>query len=479
MDELKIIENLKKDIRSQIGRSLDSPSDFDFLSAQIKHSLHEYISPTTLKRFFNYIPNDVKPRISTLSLLSRFVGAAGWQDYCNEFCEGVSASEGEGTPVGAKTDEAVPNPQNAHGYTDIKKIHSAPDGFCEIYKARRFGRWHALKTLKNEFKEDVACMEQLYNEFNNVYLRTHPNLVRSVGYETVGDLGECIVMEYVEGDNIIDYIKTNALSRDQVWSLVKELAVVLDFIHANGISHNCICADNVLVTYDGGHVKLMDFAKSTGNYYTKYKEYPDYGSFVELMKDINATVPGGFSRFRQFVRRYEEGKKAGEMMNLAELVDVLVEKVNYIPLIFSIAIVFSAVVSSLLTFRISNSQNLGRHVFIDSLQIEGRYVKDLSTTLVVFDTLSQIVIDYAKEQSKKSFSVVDTIEVRNQKFAAYSKIYRSLVKDKEVFPVQVLDKYMPKDSPEYNLYKTSLMQLVEDEYTKYYQFKVDSLRSTK
>ena len=80
MDELKIIENLKKDIKLKLGRSLDSPSDFDYLSMQIEISLHEYISPTTLKRFFNYIQNDVKPRVSTLSLLSRFTGAAGWQD---------------------------------------------------------------------------------------------------------------------------------------------------------------------------------------------------------------------------------------------------------------------------------------------------------------------------------------------------------------------------------------------------------------
>lgn len=85
MDELKIIENLKKDIKLKIGRSLDAPADFDFLSMQIKMELHEYISPTTLKRFFNYITSDVKPRVSTMSLLARFVGAAGWQDYCNEF----------------------------------------------------------------------------------------------------------------------------------------------------------------------------------------------------------------------------------------------------------------------------------------------------------------------------------------------------------------------------------------------------------
>ena len=486
MDELKIIENLKKDIKLKIGRSLDAPADFDFLSMQIKMELHEYISPTTLKRFFNYITSDVKPRVSTMSLLARFVGAAGWQDYCNEFYDSqLGSKQGEEVDekesVGAKNEMAKGSAPSEElgGFTDIKEFHTSADGYSAIYKAKRHGRWHTLKTLRKEFKGDKVYMDLLYNEFNNVYLRTHPNLVRSVGYEIVGDLGECIIMEYVEGENIIDYTKNNGLGSEQVLSLVKELAVVIDFIHENGLVHNNIKSENVLITYDGGYVKLMDFAKSSANFYVKYKEYPDLGAFVELVKEISSILPAGLPRLKQMLRRYEEAKKAQEIIKASELVEILREKVNFLPLIFSVAVVFSALMGSILTYQISGNSGYGKHVYIDSVHVDGKYVSDVSSAIVIFDTISKIVEDHALKVSKNLYKRVDTISDRTERFVEYSKAYRSLVKNKAVYPVKVLNKYLPKDCPEYNLYKSTLVQMTEDVYSKFYHSKVDSLRNTK
>ena len=41
----------------------------------------EYISPTTLKRLFGYVKPATAPRTSTLSVLARYVGKAGWSDF--------------------------------------------------------------------------------------------------------------------------------------------------------------------------------------------------------------------------------------------------------------------------------------------------------------------------------------------------------------------------------------------------------------
>lgn len=75
------IDALKKAIKEKAGRSMDSPGDYDFLSSEVKRSTNEYISPTTLKRFFNYIQSNVSTRTSTLSLLSRYLGYKGWDDF--------------------------------------------------------------------------------------------------------------------------------------------------------------------------------------------------------------------------------------------------------------------------------------------------------------------------------------------------------------------------------------------------------------
>ena len=75
------MEKLKLLIQKKISRDLESPRDFDFLSEQIQLSTSEYLSPTTLKRLFGYIPQTAQPRITTLSIVARFLGFKGWQDY--------------------------------------------------------------------------------------------------------------------------------------------------------------------------------------------------------------------------------------------------------------------------------------------------------------------------------------------------------------------------------------------------------------
>lgn len=82
MDSLQLhINALKRAIKEKAGRSMDSPGDYDFLSLEVKKATNEYISPTTLKRFFNYIQSNVSTRTSTLSLLSRYLGYKGWDDF--------------------------------------------------------------------------------------------------------------------------------------------------------------------------------------------------------------------------------------------------------------------------------------------------------------------------------------------------------------------------------------------------------------
>lgn len=80
------MEKLKLFIQKKLNRDLESPRDFEYLSEQIQSYTNEYLSPTTLKRLFGYIPQTSEPRVTTLSILARFAGYKGWQDYidCHE-----------------------------------------------------------------------------------------------------------------------------------------------------------------------------------------------------------------------------------------------------------------------------------------------------------------------------------------------------------------------------------------------------------
>lgn len=78
------MERLKQIIIHQLERTLESPADFEYLSEQIQKKTGEYLSPTTLKRVFGYIPYIGQIRPTSLSILARYAGYSGWQDYLDK-----------------------------------------------------------------------------------------------------------------------------------------------------------------------------------------------------------------------------------------------------------------------------------------------------------------------------------------------------------------------------------------------------------
>ena len=66
------MQRLKEIVIQQIGRTLEAPADY------------EYLSPTTLKRVFGHIPYEGQLRPTTLSILARYAGYSGWQDYLDK-----------------------------------------------------------------------------------------------------------------------------------------------------------------------------------------------------------------------------------------------------------------------------------------------------------------------------------------------------------------------------------------------------------
>jgi len=89
----KRIGALKEAVVGTFGRTLDAPTDFDLLSAEIRKCTGETISASTLKRLYGYIRPATVPRPSTLSALARYAGYAGWSDFCGARESGAVAAE--------------------------------------------------------------------------------------------------------------------------------------------------------------------------------------------------------------------------------------------------------------------------------------------------------------------------------------------------------------------------------------------------
>ena len=75
------VSRLRTDVEARYGHPLKTSRDFEQLSEAINGSQHQHVSATTLKRMWGYINEPVTPRLSTLHILARYVGAADFNDY--------------------------------------------------------------------------------------------------------------------------------------------------------------------------------------------------------------------------------------------------------------------------------------------------------------------------------------------------------------------------------------------------------------
>ena len=84
-DRKRHIENLKEEVVRKFGRTVEAAADFDALSIAIQQNISETVSSSTMKRVFGYVKYDAEPSATTLSILSRYAGYAGWSDFCRNF----------------------------------------------------------------------------------------------------------------------------------------------------------------------------------------------------------------------------------------------------------------------------------------------------------------------------------------------------------------------------------------------------------
>ena len=81
-------------------------------------------------------------------------------------------------------------------------------GFNQLVKVRRQGRWFMLKGLKEEFRAQAIYRELLKKEYAMMAGLDHPCIIKAFAKEINEELGPCIVMEYVDGMPLNDFLAT-------------------------------------------------------------------------------------------------------------------------------------------------------------------------------------------------------------------------------------------------------------------------------
>lgn len=133
-------------------------------------------------------------------------------------------------------------------------------GMAVVYKAfdNIDHRIVAVKILKSEYLANEEFKRRFRNESKAVAVLSHPNIVR-VYDVSFGDAIQYIVMEYVEGITLKNYITQQGIvdPREALY-FITQLLRALKHAHDKGIVHRDIKPQNILLVSDGT-IKVTDF----------------------------------------------------------------------------------------------------------------------------------------------------------------------------------------------------------------------------
>lgn len=195
------------------------------------------------------------------------------------------------------TNSGIILPQEAQvseHFTDLTPIPCK--GYNLLCKARRYGRWWMLKGLKPAYQQQEIYKHLLHKEFDILISLQHPNIVSASSFEEIPGMGYCIVMEWIEGRTLGDFIKEvsereDANKKDSVSKgdtdsekyllpIILQILDALQYIHAKQIVHRDLKPSNIMVTHNGNHVKLIDFGLSDADSYAILKQPAGTPGFI-------------------------------------------------------------------------------------------------------------------------------------------------------------------------------------------------------
>lgn len=133
-------------------------------------------------------------------------------------------------------------------------------GMANVYLAHDMilDRDVAVKVLRMDFAEDEEFIRRFHREAQSATSLAHPNIVN------IYDVGEedtiyYIVMEYVDGQTLKQYIQQNSpIPIGDALEILKQLTSAISHAHQNHIIHRDIKPHNILIDRHG-NVKITDF----------------------------------------------------------------------------------------------------------------------------------------------------------------------------------------------------------------------------
>ena len=403
----------------------------------------------------------------------------------------------------------------ANQFSNFELIHNSKNGYSELYKAKRYGKWYVIKSLTDKEKDNPRYQSLLEKEFDIAIQLSHQNVVQTVSFEEIPQLGLCIVQEFIDGITWNDFFSKNNISKKETFRIIGELCDALTYIHNKQIVHRDIKPNNILITRDGHHVKLIDFGLADKDDFDILKEPAGTTAFaspeqqkrnkIDNRSDIYALgkiiqdVSYQSLKIRKIIKRCLEENPEKRFRSALDVKKKLNSKTDIIILIITLLLIIFTFFSLILvnmknkieTLEIMNNEMVTQE-FYDSLKKEIAILenenlkiksesdsikiilKKQSETENIYKSLHKQVVDFAGKQCRE---IEKTLDYNNIYSLSNSNKISNLILSRGKFPQQLIDSNLKKDSPYYHEWLHNLKK-VEENILFDFSREFNSLRET-
>jgi serine/threonine protein kinase len=142
-------------------------------------------------------------------------------------------------------------------YKILKELGRGGMGVVYLAEDTKLKRQVAIKFLPQYISSDQEQKKRFELEAQAAASLNHPNITTIYAIEESGS-EVFIVMEYIDGIELKDKIKSGPISVEEAINIAIQIAEGLEAAHRKGIVHRDIKSQNIMITGDG-KVKIMDF----------------------------------------------------------------------------------------------------------------------------------------------------------------------------------------------------------------------------
>lgn len=308
----------------------------------------------------------------------------------------------------------------AQSYTDIKPLHRSSKGAFELFRANHFGKWVVLKALKDDYRSDPFFETILQKEFRLGHQISHKGIVDTIDFINLPEIGNAIVLEYINGATLREYIEENApLSIDECKRIVYETLEAVKHLHNNKVIHRDLKPENIMIERNTGSVKIIDLGCADASDYnvikgpagTRHYAAPEQlttGGKIDVRADIYAIgkiilyiVSANNIKWRKAIKIAKKCTEENPTDRYSSVVELL-RALNMTPkrqnIIFAAAAIITIIIASVIIFRREQVAPVSTPISTQLGNIDTIYIAPTLTNQKIADSIYNSKATIIKEK---------------------------------------------------------------------------------